>query len=175
MLEDFNLLISTGRGYEGDACSEIWYFLSELGDSTAQIDKTGISGLVVAKTKLDPFQVVEKLRAIMKERPWDFRYILKVTPIERVVRSDLNAIRLASAEIASKIQPNETFRVTVEKRHSELSTTDVIEAAAAEINRKVNLENPDKIVLVEILGHLTGLSVIRATDVLAVIKEKRPS
>jgi tRNA acetyltransferase TAN1 len=175
LLEDFNLLISTGRGYESDACSEIWYFLSELGDPTAQIDKTEISGLIVAKTKLDPFQVVEKLRAMVKERPWDFRYILKVIPIERVIRSDLNAIRLASAEIASKIQPNETFRVTVEKRHSELSTAKVIEAAAAEIDRKVNLENPDKIVLIEILGHLTGLSVIRVTDVLAVTKEKRPS
>jgi len=174
LLEDFNLLISTGRGYESDASSEIWYFLGELGDPTAQVDKTEISGLIVAKTKLDPFQVTEKLRAIVKERPWDFRYILKVTPIERVIRSDLDAIRFASAEFASKIQPNETFRVTVEKRHSELSTINVIEAAAAEIDRKVNLENPDKIVLVEILGNLTGLSVIKGTDILAVVKEKRP-
>jgi tRNA(Ser,Leu) C12 N-acetylase TAN1 len=34
------------------------------------------------------------------------------------------------------------------------------------------LETPDKILLIEVLGGLTGMSLIKPTDVLAVIKEK---
>jgi tRNA(Ser,Leu) C12 N-acetylase TAN1 len=41
-----------------------------------------------------------------------------------------------------------------------------------EIKNKADLENPDKILLVEVLGALTGMSLLKPTDLLAVIKEK---
>jgi tRNA(Ser,Leu) C12 N-acetylase TAN1 len=34
------------------------------------------------------------------------------------------------------------------------------------------LENPDKILLIEVIGGLTGMSLIKPSDVLAVVKEK---
>ncbi|MBS7653851.1 hypothetical protein KEJ43_02110, partial [Candidatus Bathyarchaeota archaeon] len=72
VMEDFNLLISTFRGNENNACSEIWFLLGELGDREAIVDRTEVSGLVVAKTNLDPFKAIEGLRGILKERPWEF-------------------------------------------------------------------------------------------------------
>lgn len=56
MLKDFNLLITTFRGNEENACSEIWYLLGDLGDSAVVIDKTGITGLVAAKHHLTPLK-----------------------------------------------------------------------------------------------------------------------
>lgn len=171
MLRDFNLLVTTSRGNEEDACSEIWYLLGEIGDQAATIDKTGITGLIAAKTVLDPFEVIEKFRKILKERPWEFRYTLRVIPIEKVVRTDLGEIQKVATELASKIKEDETFRVTVEKRFSETPTSDIIEAAA-NIERKVSLENPDKIILIEVVGKLTGVSVIKPTDIMSITKEK---
>ncbi|MDI6805579.1 MAG: THUMP domain-containing protein [Candidatus Bathyarchaeia archaeon] len=172
MLRDFNLLATTSRGNEDEACSELWYLLGEIGDSAPTVDKTGVSGLVAAKTAFDPFEVIKKLREILQERPYEFRYILRIIPIEKVVRTDLGEIERVATELGSKIGKNETFRVTVEKRFTETSTRDIVEAAAANIEREVNLNNPDKILLVEVVGGLTGLSVIKPDEILAIMKEK---
>jgi len=172
VLKDFNLLITTARGNEEDACSEMWYLLGEMGDSAAKVDKTGITGIVAAKSAFNPFEVVEKLRAILKERPYEFRYTLRVIPIEKVVRTDLGEIERAATELGAKIGENETFRVTVEKRFTETPLKDIIEAAAVNIERRVDLNNPDKIVLVEVLGGLTGISVVKPVEILSVMKER---
>ena len=172
MLKDFNLLVTTTRGNEDNACSEIWYLLKEIGDEKAEVDRTGVSGLIAAKTSLNPFEVIVKLREILKERPYEFRYSLRIIPIEKVVKTRLEEIEKAAEEFAPKIGENETFRITVEKRFTEISTKDVIEAAASKIERKVNLEKPDKIMLIEIIGGLTGISVIKPNDIISVSKEK---
>jgi len=172
VLADFNLLVSTSRGYENDACSELWFLLGEIGDQQSLVERSGVSGLIVAKTALDPFRVVKDLRKMVKERPWEFRYTLKVVPIEDVVRTKLEDIRGASLNLSSKIPKDETFRVTIEKRHTELPTKDIVEAVAVGIDRRVDLGNPDKIVLVQVLGGLTGVSVIKPDDILSVAKER---
>ena len=172
MLKEFNLLVTTTRGNEDNACSEIWYLLKEIGDEKAEVDRTGVSGLIAAKTSLNPFEVIAKFREILKERPYEFRYSLRIIPIEKVVKTRLEEIQKVSDELSQKIGENETFRVTVEKRFTEISTRDVIEAAASKIERKVNLEKPDKILLIEIVGGLTGISVIKPDDILSVTKEK---
>jgi tRNA acetyltransferase TAN1 len=172
VMEDFNLLVSTSKGNENNACSEIWFLLGELGDREALVDRTEVSGLIVAKTKLDPFKVVEGLRKILRERPWEIRYVLKVIPIEIVVRTRIDEIKRAAASLHHKILENEKFRVTIEKRHSDISTKDIINAAVENLNRKVDLNNPDKIILIEVLGRLTGISIIKPNDILSVTKEK---
>lgn len=172
MLRDFNLLATTSRGNEGEACSELWYLLGQVGDSAPTVDKTGVSGLIAAKTAFNPFEVIVKFREILRERPYEFRYILRVIPIEKVVRTDLGEIKRVAREFSNKIGENETFRVTVEKRFTETSTRDIIEAAATEIERKVDLNNPNKILLIEVIGGLTGISVIKPEDVLSTMKEK---
>jgi len=173
MLDDFNLLVSTSRGNERNTCSELWYLLGELGDKEAQVDMTPAIGLIVAKTILDPVDVVRKLRAVLKERPWEFRYTLKVTPVQRVVQTDIEEIKKASADLAREIAVGETFRVSVEKRHTNVSGREIIEAIASCIDRKVNLEKPDRIVLVEVLGKFSGISILRPDDILSTERERR--
>jgi tRNA acetyltransferase TAN1 len=177
VLKDFNLLATTARGNERQMRSELTYLLKdELGDPEPMVGKTGIRGLVAAKTSLNPCSVIEKFRAILQEYPYKFRYALRIIPIEKVVPTDLEEVKHAASELAANIQENETFRVTVEKRFTNLHSRELIEAAVTGIDttgeRKVDLENPDKIMLIEVLGGLTGMSLIKPNDVLAVLKEK---
>ncbi len=173
MISDFNLLATTSRGNERPMINEILYMLKEeLEDAEAQAAKTKIRGLIVAKTTLDPCRVIEKFHVILKERPYEFRYALRILPIQRVVPTDLEEIKKATSELAKGIGAGESFRVTVEKRFTTLHTKDLIEATACDIENKVNLENPDKILLVEVLGALTGLSLLNPDEILAVVKEK---
>jgi len=172
MLRDFNLLATTSRGNEDEAYSELWYLLGEIGDTAPTVDKTGVAGLIAAKTTFNPFDVIEGFRKILHERPYEFRYTLRIIPIEKVVRTNLGEIQRAATTLSSKIAKGETFRVTVEKRYTETPTRDIIEAAAANIERGVDLNKPDKILLIEVIGGLTGVSVIKPDEILAVVKEK---
>jgi len=172
LLKDFNLLVTTARGMEEDACSEIWFLIGEMGDREVKVDKTGVTGLIAAKTTLNPFTITEKLRAILKERPHDIRYTLRAIPVEKVVHTNLAEIKEAVAELADKISPNETFRITVEKRFTSIKTRDMIEAAAADIRSKVNLAKPNKIILIEVVGGFTGVSVVKPEDIFSAFKER---
>ena len=173
MINGFNLLATTSRGNERPMCNELLYLLKEeLGDAQAETSKTKIRGLIVAKTTLNPCAAIQKLRAILKERPYEFRYALRILPVERVVPTDLAEIKRVTAELAVGIGENETFRVTVEKRFTTIHSKDLIDAAAGDLKRRADLENPDKILLIEVLGALTGVSLLKPSDILAVVKEK---
>jgi tRNA acetyltransferase TAN1 len=166
-------LLSTSRGNEGNARSEIWYLLREVGDEDPKAGFTGISGLLTAKTGLEPKEAIRRLREVLLERPWEFRYILKVKPIELVVRSDLEEMVNAAEGLKGAIGEGEKFKISVEKRRSPLESRRIIEAIASRIDRKVDLERPDWVVLVEVIGTIAGLSVLRPGEILSVEREKR--
>jgi tRNA acetyltransferase TAN1 len=173
LLKDFNLLVSTSRGNERNTCSEMWYLLGEAGDRTSVVERTPVIGLVVARTKIDPITAVERLRSILLERPWEFRYTLKVTPLVGIVPSDSKQIVDFTVKLAESIKKDEKYRITVEKRRTSISGRALIEAIAERIDRKVDLETPDKVLLIQILGEVTGVSLITPDKVLSVEREKR--
>jgi len=166
-------MVSTSRGNEKNTCSEMWYLLGEVGDRGSNIETTPVIGLVVAKTKLDPIKAIQGLRELFRQRPWEFKYTLKIVPIQRVLPAQISEIQNGAVTIASEIAQNEKFRITIEKRHTGLSSKVIIDTVAKKIDRVVELETPDKILLIEIIGELAGLAVITPTDILSVEREKR--
>ncbi len=172
MLSDFNLLASTTRGNERQMVYELEFLLKAAGDPEAKVDKTGIRGLVVAKTSLDPIEAVSKFRTLLQEKPYEFRYSLRIIPVQKVVHTKLEEIKAAAGELTAKMGENETFRVTIEKRFTSIHSRDLIEAVATDVKNKVDLDNPNKVLLVEVLGGYTGLALLRPTDVISVLKEK---
>ena len=170
-LGQFNLLVACPRDRERAARSEIQYFIGDLiGDAKLKVSNTHISGLLTCMTSLDPFEVVQKLREFALENPYQFRFAIRFTPIELCVDSKIELIQEATRSLLHKIDEDESFRVTVRRRHTDLENMDVVEAVASEIKRKVNLDNPDKIVLVEIVSDTTGISVLDdESDVLSIM------
>jgi tRNA acetyltransferase TAN1 len=171
-LGGFNLIVSTSRFREEEAQDEILDLLDMFGDSEAEAEITEIKGLLLAQTELDPFAVVDSLKELVASEPWRVRYILRVLPVEAVVPADIEAIKQAAKELVGKIG-KESFRITVEKRHSPLESIEVIKGVAGEIDTKVDLENPGWVVLVQIVGGQTGVSVIRPDQMFSSVVEKR--
>lgn len=172
MLSNFNLLASTMRGNERQMCHELAFLLKEIGDAEPAVDKIGIRGLVVAKTVLNPVEAIEKFRVILQEKPYEFRYAFRIIPIQKVVHTNLEEVKQAAAELAAGLGENETFRVTVEKRFTSLHSRDFIEAAATDIKNKADMDSPEKVLLIEVLGGFTGMSLLKPSDLLSVQKEK---
>jgi tRNA acetyltransferase TAN1 len=89
------------------------------------------------------------------------------------VASDPQGIEEIAVKLAEGLRKDEKYRITVEKRRTSISGRALIEAIANRIDRKVDLDEPDKIVLVQILGEVTGVSVISPDKILSVEREKR--
>ena len=76
----------------------------------------------------------------------------------------------ATERLLPKIGEEESFRVTVRRRHTDLENMDVVKAVASVIPRRVNLDEPDKTVNVEIVGEWTGLAVLdNETNILSIM------
>jgi tRNA acetyltransferase TAN1 len=93
-------------------------------------------------------------------------------PIQKVVHTDLAKIKSATEELATKLNENDSFRVTVEKRFTSIHSHEIIEAVASDLKNEVDLVNPNKVFLVEVLGGFTGISLIKPDGIISVLKEK---
>ena len=176
MLKEFNLVVSTYRGRENDCISELWYFLRDLGDPRVEAGKTGLPGLITAKTSLNPLEVVEKLNGILEERPWEFRYILKIIPIQVVVKASIEEISKTAISLAEKsIKKDESYKIVIRKRLTDLRREELIESIATKLDRKVDLTKPDKIIAIEIIGDYAGISVLEDRHIFSLQKARRRS
>ena len=146
--------------------------LRAVGDETPIVDRSGIRGVIVAQTSLDPVVAVERMAEDFRKRPETIYALFRVIPVQKLIPTNLVEIVAAAKELAAAIGSEETFRVTVEKRRTVLGSHQVVDAVAEVINRQVKLEEPDWIVLVETMGKVTGVSVVRPSSILNVQKER---
>jgi len=171
---DFNLIASTYRHREEDAQNELHEILELFGDPNPELDITELVGILVGRTALEPFEVVKRIKKLVRNEPWRVRYILRLLPIEFAFTEDgFESITAAVMRLTSKMKKLETFRITVERRNTLLHSADIIAKVASIIENKVDLEKPDWIVLVEIIGKLAGISVIRPDQIFSSVIEKR--
>ena len=171
-----NLIVTCARHREPDAQEELEDILSGLGDPGAEVSITGMSGILTATTALEPVSAVGRIREMILDEPWSVRHCLRIVPVQRVVRTDLGEIEAAAKEMYRRAcgQGTASYRISVEKRNSDLSSREIISRVAGCIKDRVSLESPDRIILVEILGGVTGISVLLdGSDVLSVEKTKR--
>ncbi|MHA1597030.1 MAG: THUMP domain-containing protein, partial [Candidatus Asgardarchaeia archaeon] len=99
-----------------------------------------------------------------------FRYLLKLVPVEKVVKAELDEIKDATKEIIEKIRKDESFKVNVRKRFSDISSRKLIEEVAELLDNPVNLDNPDKIINIEVIGEIAGISVLSPSDIVSIPK-----
>ena len=168
-----NLIVTCARHLEGDTEDELIDILGELGDSDIKISVSSMSGIITAETKLDPIQVVRKMKEMLLDEPWSIRYCLRVIPIERVIETGIEEIEKTISSMSNQIEEKESYRILIEKRNSDISSKEVITKVANKIKNKVSLDFPDKIILIEILGIVTGISIIKKSDILSLEKTKR--
>ncbi len=167
----FNLVISTGRRKEGICVEELRYIADLLGYRVENTWYTGFDGLVTAKIDGDPVEFCRKVRELVMSQQYIPRFVLKIVPILRVVNTDLEEITTSAVQLAHElIAENETYRIDVRKRGVQFHRMDIIEPIARQIRRKVKLENPDKILHIEIFPSKTGIAVFREDDVFSLLR-----
>lgn len=168
-----NLIITCARHLESDTRQEILNILDKIGDSEPKITITNMSGILTAETKLDPIEVVKKIKEMILDEPWCIRYSLRIIPIQKTTETNLESIEDEITNLIKLISAEESYRISIEKRNSDISSQELISRIAKKIKNKVSLEFPDKVILIEILGNKTGIAIVKKTDILSIEKTKR--
>jgi tRNA acetyltransferase TAN1 len=121
----------------------------------------------------DPKALLTFITDFVRSEPFKVRFILRIIPVHRVVDTKLQDIVKAVKELGSEIESSESFRITIEARDSPYSDKELIDAIADAVDRKVSLDSPDKVVLLEIFGEYSGVSVISPNEIISIQKLKR--
>ncbi|MFB5612474.1 MAG: THUMP domain-containing protein [Nitrosarchaeum sp.] len=168
-----NLIITCARHLESETRQELTGILEKLGDAESRITITNMSGILTAETKLESIEVVRKIKEMLLEEPWCIRYCLRIIPIQKITDTKIESIEDGVLDLIKLITNEESYRISIEKRNSSISSQEIISRIAKKIENKVSLEFPDKIILIEILGSKTGIAIVKKADILSVEKTKR--
>ena len=160
---------------EEEAANVIAKFLQEIGDKDSKIEISEFSGIITVFTSLSPFDIIEKMRQKILDEPWSVRYCHRFIPIQETTGTSLDEITKAVQKHVNTMKPTDSYRITIEKRGSDLSSKNMIEEIAKIIQNKVSLEEFDWNVIIEVLGKTAGVSILKDKDIVSTLKVKRDS
>ena len=170
-----NLIITCARSLESETKNEINKILDELGDQEPEILNVGMRGILMVDTIIEPSKIIDWVRNKIVEEPWLIRYCLRIIPIQSITETNIDKIKQNVIKLKDSIQKNDSYRITIEKRNTSISTNEIITEVAKIFPNKVSLNQPDWIVLIEILGNDTGISILKDDELFSLDKAKRMS
>ena len=168
-----NLIDTCPRNLEPEAESEIKKILNELDDQEPEISQTDMRGILMVNTVLEPLKIIDWIKNKINDEPWFFRYCLRIIPVQKTTDTDIDKIKQNVMNLKSIIQENDSYRITVEKRNSNMQSSQIINEIAKIIPNKVSLDEPDWVILVEIFGEKTCISILKNDSIFSLEKSKR--
>ena len=170
-----NLIITCARSLESETKNEISKILDELGDQEPEILNVGMRGILMVNTVIEPSKIIDYVKNKMIEEPWLIRYCLRIIPIQIITETEIDKIKQNVIKLKDTIQKNDSYRITIEKRNTSISSNEIITEIAKIFPNKVSLNQPDWIILIEILGNETGISILKNGEMFSLDKAKRMS
>ncbi|MFX1479553.1 MAG: THUMP domain-containing protein, partial [Promethearchaeota archaeon] len=147
---------------------ELWFILFMCGDKYPIISKSTFSGLITALTNLDAKNVIFKIQRLLKKDSNFFQFILKIIPIDFVCETNMKIlVNLVRENSKMFIKEGDSFKIVLKRRkHEKLERDMVIERIADQIDNKVDLEDPDKLIRIEVLGNFCGVSFLEKKHII---------
>jgi tRNA(Ser,Leu) C12 N-acetylase TAN1 len=168
---NFNLLVSCSWGAYKRARKEILQILSRLGDKEPLVKHTAARGIIGVRTRMDSREVIERLREVFDKDPFLLQHTLKWVPVDLWTHSTIDSMKERVTQLKKQIQTGQRWRMTVEKRrYTRYHKIEIIRELADLIDKEVDLENPDKILYIDIIGKYAGISVLKTQDIFSVAK-----
>ena len=162
---DANLLVTHDQSHAGSAKENVEKALKAVKQKAKFLksDSEGIFKLRVGNAK----KAVKSLNKIKKKKGM-FEHTFHWIPIDKWTASGISAMQKEVKRLQKGIKKNEKWKMDLHKRHLEISTTELILKLTEVVDRqKVDLENPQKIIEVQIMGKKAGLALLNKEDILS--------
>jgi tRNA(Ser,Leu) C12 N-acetylase TAN1 len=170
MVKEANLLVAFDPNHKETALNNIKKLLDGLKEKSDVIKaEEGIAEFLVEDAK----KIVRALSIIFSKEADKFLYISRWIPIDKWCKSTAEDLQKHVKEIAKGIKKEDRWKMELRARHTKekpneskliLKLTEVINSP------KVDLQRPDKIVRVEIIGNKAGLSLLDKKEILNTAK-----
>ena len=170
-----NLLVTCARNLETETKNEIGKILDEIGDQESEVLNVGMRGILMVNTRIEPSKIIDWVKDKVVEEPWLIRYCLRMIPIQSITETEMSKITKEVIKLKDVIQQNDSYRITIEKRNTDMSSNEIITEVAKIFPNKVSLNQPDWVVLIEILADKTGISILKENEIFSLDKAKRMS
>ncbi len=170
-----NLLVTCARNLETETKNEIGKILGEIGDQEAEILNVGMRGILMVNTNIESSKIITWVKGKVVEEPWFIRYCLRMIPIQTITETEMSKITENVTELKNVIKQNDSNSITIEKRNTGMSSTEIITEIAKIFPNEVSLNQPDWVILIEILGDKTGISILKDSEMFSLDKAKRMS
>ena len=170
-----NLLVTCARNLETETKNEIGKILDEIGDQESEVLNVGMRGILMVNTNIEPSKIIDWVNDKVVEEPWLIRYCLRMIPIQSITETEMSKITKEVIKLKDVIQQNDSYRITIEKRNTDMSSNEIITEVAKIFPNKVSLNQPDWVILLEILADKTGISILKENEIFSLDKAKRMS
>ena len=162
-----DLLISYPWGRFRAARHDVVDILKRFGDDHPQIWRTAVEGIAWVSTCLDNREVTRRCGELFRSDPLAFQNAVKWVPVDYWCDTSLEEMKkLVEEKIRPQIAEHETWGMKVEKRRWQRHhTAEIVAYLAPSIDRKVNLDNPNKWLRIDVVGRQTAISLVKAGDV----------
>lgn len=167
------MIISTPRNFENDALAELDFLIHQVfPENKLNYGKTIVNGLVWGNiVDVDPVLAVHRIKDFVTEKGFTLQFLLKFVPIQKVMETNFDEIERYVLSQVDQIRDDEKYKIIVNKRRIHNEKIEIIERIAKNIHKTVDLDHPDKIIRLEIIGKYTGISILKEDDVFSVGKK----
>jgi len=144
----------------------------QRGHRKVHIEKSAFDGVLEIDIE-NARDFIAFMRDYVRSEPFRVHFIQRIIPIDVVVDTKADQIKEAATQLSSQIASGETFMIDITDRESPISRKELIDIVADVVDRKVDLESPDKVFQVEVLGDYTAMAVVRPDEIISIKRLKR--
>jgi len=166
-MEDFNLLVTYHPNQPGLAEREVVNCVENAGEEVEELESSCVNGVLCVRVTGDAKRVVSDIHMEFREDPNILAHTFHWVPVERWVPATVEDMTEVARELAQGIADDERWMMHVHKRRHDMTTEELVLALTDPISKgKVDLRNPEKIILVEVLGPMAAMALITPDEVI---------
>jgi tRNA(Ser,Leu) C12 N-acetylase TAN1 len=166
-VERYNLLVTFHPYEAGLAEREVRKRIEEAGENVENIERSSINGVFCVSVSGDARRLVRSLREEMQEAPEMLSHTFHWVPIDKWVQADDETMLGEVKRAAEGIDEDETWMMHVHKRHHPKHSEELMLFLTEPIQKgKVDLKHPEKVIAVEVLGSMAGISLLNGDELI---------
>ena len=163
---DANLLVTHEPSHAGSAKEEVEKALKAI-KQKAKFLKSDVEG--VFKLRVANARKIAKSLSKLKSKKGMFEHTAYWVPIDKWVAANVKAMQKEIKKLQKGIKKTEKWKMDLHKRHFDMGSTELIIKLTEAVDKpKVDLENPQKILEVQVMGKKAGLALLNKDELLTI-------
>ena len=161
-----NLLITHNPSRAGSAKEEVEKAFKAI-KQKAKFLKSEIEGVFKLRVG-NPNKTVKSLNKL-KNKKSIFEHTFHWVPIDKWTSTNIKAMQKDIKNLQKGIKKTERWKMDLHKRHFDMPSTELIIKLTEIVDKpKVDLDNPQKIIEVQIMGKKAGLALLSKDEILTI-------